>query len=656
MRIMNFDGEMISLRDLAKMVVFSSLALFMFFGFCYLVFGHDWLPIGWDTPRYVWGMQMVVDNGVFVFIREHDYYNFVYYVLGGFLVFCGVSPFIVEIFLPISLCVLISFVCIFIFREFVEDSWMFFVSWLFLVSWFAVYRLGADLHANLLGLLLVLSASYFFLRLLEKSSLLSRFLMYFLMFLASFTHVEVTLFFTVIFVFTIVLMRWSSAIASWLRVFLECLGLVLIVAPASLLFLRHQMNLLSYGVVIRFPPTDVLTWIYQTGVTLPVSLLGAFYVLKSLVIEREKKSPYFVFVSSWVTVSVVIGLVQYGFPAFGSFSGRAITLFPMPFATGLGFKELLSKKGLSWSDWWRKIRILAIVSFIITMVAAPFFSRVYISHDAYRRVSWFSSSFDSQYLPIFVYYDIDLYSGSLGELYDNWVRAIFGEHFAYLGRIDFLVSGFETPFSRDVSRAFSKRVLSELIGAGVWNSDELFKHPIVVIEDFYLPRPLPLYFLSMFDEVYDGVFLLNVVKVQRMREFYVPVWCSIFNSSVRGWYGREVNGSLTSRVLFYKDVNPLRDACFVVKIPIAKDGNYTVTIRYFDDFGLPVKLFIDGRLIGEIRYTNSSKFLEFTTDYIFLRRGIYSLEFCLEEASEGVHFLCLDYVRVSVVGNFTIFL
>jgi len=653
MRNVNSENYKSLLKFTARTMFFPSSVLVTFFGFCYLIFGHDWLPIGWDTPRYVWGMQMVVDDGVFVFIREHDYYNFIYYVLGGFLVFCGVSPFVVEIFLPIFLCALIFFVCIFIFREFVDDRWMFFVSWLFLVSWFAVYRLGTDLHGNLLGLLLVLSASYFFLKLFTEGSGWNRLLMYILIFLASFAHIEVTIFFMVIFAFSIVLMCWSSMI-SRLRMFLECLGLISVILPASILFLWHLMRVYSFGVVIR-APISILWWICTLGVTFPVSLTGVWLVLRRILFKRHKELPYFIFVSVWAAVSVVAGLVHYIFPFFGFFSERAIILFPMPFATALGFKKLLERKGLSWDSWWKKIRAFAVISLIVTMSVMPIFSRVFISHDAYKRVAWLSDHYHSLVPPIFVYYDIDIYSGSLGELYDDWVRAIYGEHFAYLGRIDFLISGFETPFSKDVSIAFSRRVLSEMVIAGIWNSGEIFEHPIIVIEDFYLPRPLPSYYMELFDEIYDGVFILNVTRVKSVREFYVPLYCSIFNVNVRGWSEREVNGSLTPHVLFYRDTAPLRDAVFVVKVPISKNNNYTLTVRYFDGAGTPVKLLIDGVLVGKIEYTNSSLFVEYTTDTIFLERGIHTLEIFLEYRPGSSYFLCLDYVKVSIIRASSIF-
>jgi len=650
---MGSENDKSSLKFTTRTMFVPSFVLVTFFGLCYLVFGHDWLPVGWDTPRYVWGMKMIVEEGFFAFIQERDYYNFLYQFFGSFFVFLGISPFIVEIFFPVLLCVLIFFVCIFIFRKFIDDDSMIFVSWLFLISWFAVYRLGADLHGNLLGLLLVLSASYFFLKLFTEGGGWNRFLMYFLMFLASFAHIEVTIFFTAIFVFSIVLVCWSSMIGK-LRMFLECLGVVLVILPASILFLWHLMHVYSYGVVIR-SPIGILWWVCTLGVTFPVSLTGVWFVLRRLLFKKCKESPYFIFVSVWASISVIIGLIHYVFPFFGFFSERAIILFPMPFATALGFKELLKKRGLSWDSWWKKIRVLATISFIVTIAAAPIFSRVFISHDAYRRTVWLSDHYDSSVLPIFVYYDIDIYSGSLGELYDDWVRAIYGEHFAYLGRIDFLISGFETPFSKDVSIAFSRRVLSKMINAGIWGSDKLFDHPIIIIEDFYLPRPLPSYYMELLDELYDGVFVLNITRMKSVREFYVPLWCSIFDTNVHNWSGKKMNGSLTPHVLFYKDTYPLKDGVFIVKVPISKNGNYTLTVRYFDGAGTPIKLFIDGVLIGKIEYTNSSLFLEYTTNSIFLERGIHSLEIFLEYRPGETHFLCLDYVKISIIGTSSIF-
>ena len=133
--------------------------VFLTFAVSYYIFSHNNLPIGWDTPRYVWQHAMATSR-ISDFSRFNDGYNILYSIVGSFFVRFGLSPLAVEILLPPILVISLIYVIIHNLRQMNRNSDTSIPVFLTL-SWFAVYRIGADLHANLLGLLFILSAFYF---------------------------------------------------------------------------------------------------------------------------------------------------------------------------------------------------------------------------------------------------------------------------------------------------------------------------------------------------------------------------------------------------------------------------------------------------------------------------------------------------------------
>jgi len=81
------------------------------FAYSYVLFSHNGLPIGWDTPRYVWQIAYAADD-LMGFIAENGGYNVLYAVFGSFFVRIGVAPRNIEIFLPPIFILLLLYICI----------------------------------------------------------------------------------------------------------------------------------------------------------------------------------------------------------------------------------------------------------------------------------------------------------------------------------------------------------------------------------------------------------------------------------------------------------------------------------------------------------------------------------------------------------------
>jgi hypothetical protein len=180
--------------------------------------------------------------------------------------------------------------------------------------------------------------------------------------------------------------------------------------------------------------------------------------------------------------------------------------------------------------------ILIVVSWPTSYVAdAPVDQRVFLPVSGYQRLQWINANMKFSDTPIFVYNDFDLNAGGLGDLYNNWVGAIVGTHLSYIGSIDYLVQVQQTPYSNVVSRLHSAIFEKHLRDAGITNRSVLLAHPIIIVADFYNPYPLPTYYAAYFDEVSNGVFVGNTMRLAALNNVTISLAASLTGSS-GPWY------------------------------------------------------------------------------------------------------------------------
>jgi len=135
----------------ATIFIVAGIALF------YVPVAHDGLPIGWDTPHYIGGAIVLASEGPLALLSLQGPYNFIYQLLEGGLVWIGVPGTSLEVFLPVILAASIPYLLSRLVLEHLGTRTAILVT-LATPGWYAVYRLQADLHANLLALTLFLSA------------------------------------------------------------------------------------------------------------------------------------------------------------------------------------------------------------------------------------------------------------------------------------------------------------------------------------------------------------------------------------------------------------------------------------------------------------------------------------------------------------------
>lgn len=672
-----------------------SVIILVFFIITYLRNTHSGLPIGWDTPHYINQMLLASRKGILALMQQTAYYNFGYGMISSILVIAGFSPFHIEIGLPIILCILIVIISGILAKKFSKEEKISVFTIVFATTWFAVYRLGSDLHSNLLTLVFLLASSYFFLLRFERESGKLKWLWFCpLLILASFVHVETTIFFAFILLISALLSylrnyRTTAAKYSFRRLILDSTLIILFMLPSIVIFFTQFNSLLTQaeGIVVSYPPLKITQWISYIGIFSPIAIL--VFLLKILKNFRKNHSPFEDFVITWAFLSIVIALAHYIIPTMMIFSERALILFPTPFIYGIGLEIIIKnipKSGIKYSHiilnssiirLTKKMRTLeSLISnfsgdigkvflclILITWIFISSFSlttyyvkpalMVYIPSSGYEKLTWLSNYYQLSRPPIFVYDDYDQYAGGLANLYSNWIQVTYGDHYSYLGDVNSLLSLRETPFKSTQSQVFSKIFLNDMITDNVFNKTKLLQHQIIIISDFYLPRPFPIYYSIGFNEISDGIYVIDPQKVMNKNNFYLPLYCKILSeTSSLGWYIIPRDWSESIYSLEFYDQEPSNPIHSDFLIGIDKPGNYSFVLKYFDVANASnLILEINGEFLGEISYRGTLQPAKFTGYFEFSSADIYTFRIISEYVPNQTQHVSLDYLEIFPLMN-----
>jgi len=312
-------------------ILCSTIFIVLSFALSYFLWGHDGLPIGWDTPHYIAQSRIAATEGAQGLLAIQGPYDFLYQLFSGFIVWTGIPSMALEIYLPIALS---SFFPYLLSKLTLAQSGTRLATIVATLTpgWYAIYKISADLHANLLGLVLMLTA----ILLLSHAKSLRRpegFIGLVLVGLASFTHIETTFFLVTIFLI-------SSASSKALFPVRVAMAAVLVTVPATIIFGLHFLQLLGItgGSVAFYPAEPVWVWLLAFGPLLPLAAWGFYSSLVKRATWLEA------FVAVWALSSIVIGATQYLSTETFIFAQRAVILVPVPFLAAIGIERLQTRK------------------------------------------------------------------------------------------------------------------------------------------------------------------------------------------------------------------------------------------------------------------------------------------------------------------------
>jgi hypothetical protein len=584
----------------------------------------------------------VAVEGPVALITQQGPYDLLYQMIEGFLISAGIPGLALELFVPGILAASIPYLMSRLVTLHLDKRTAIFVA-LATPGWFAVYRLEADLHANLLALALFILAIA---QLSQAKSLRDprSILGVGLVGLASFAHIE-----SIMFLVSITLV--SSLVGRRIFPLRVIVASALAAVPAAAFYIAHisQVLVASGGTFQFSSPQSVESWLVQLGPLIPLSIIG----LASSILGRGGWLERFA--TTWGLASVVVGLSQYVDPQTVIFAQRAVLLFPTPLLTGLGIRKLneLMTGRMTIRIPWRYVRqgtmagifIIIAVSWPVTTGSAVPDQKIFISSQEFQQLQWVSVNMKFSSTPLFVFNDRDEFAGGLAQLYDNWVSATVGPHFSYVGLVDYLVQLEETPYYDTISQTVSREFMQQIRNGGITTTSLLLQHPIIIVGDFYRPFPLPTYTAAVFTEVTPGIFAANATRLQTLANITLPLYVT-FGPHLGAWYGKLASWTESNTAYeVYDPVPPTVQASF--EIGVRASGTFTVSLRYWDASGNNLTIGMDGNQIGTIAYGNTQSPAIRSFPGVVLAQGVHSLTITVVNTPTPVRYASLDYLALS---------
>jgi hypothetical protein len=610
-------------------LIVSMLFVLVYYSIAYNELGTQKIPIGWDTPNYVLGINSVREDGVLETIGgEYNFVNFLYYIIAASL---PISSILVETYFPILLAMLAIFsITIFVRNISPKDYPFIAATAVFAASSFLLYRVTADLHANLLGFIFIFSAFAIFigtkpvrynqetlyqsiLRFVKSHSGLAFVV---LIILSTFSHFESSIFFSIIFYIA------YSVVYGFGRSKILLVLLILCLIPSLLLFARHSLDVERFPDELRVfhDPLPYEFLLRPLGVYLPLVIaagVGIFilFLAKSKFFQsRERKHMYFFisFTLVWLALSLVIFRTGYFDEGVYPFSYRAAALLPIPLIASIPFYFVnhINYRSHYFQILSNTLAYGVIFSFgtlnLLYLIEnqLPDDSRTFFSDSAYKAIEELQT-LNLEQTPIFVYnfHDPYLPAGGISEYPDRWITAKYGDHYRYLGFVDNLARANETAFDNIYSKYYSYAYIRDLKADDIWNKEKISKSPIVVIPAFYnveLFNDNP-----KFEPVSEHVYLLDSNPEAASTIYKMS---SLRSSNAAGWNIIENNMSDNMINVLELYGPPGQSSSMNLSFPTARDTCYELETNYIDgskDLGFTFTINNDSRYIFYYENPNS---------------------------------------------------
>jgi hypothetical protein len=512
------------------------------------IFG-TWLLLGWDSPNYVWLAKNVITSGPMYLARVWSYPN-LYVQSLAFLAYLTGDVLIVERILPLLFGVLLIYMNARLTFTMTNNIHVAGLAALFTSLSINALRLLADLHRNLMALVLSFIVLLIVTNLDYRRSLVSKgyiFLVFLLTIIASTS-------FETFFVLCITLLVYSVLVKNAKRLASFILACAIPTVVLALLFPRF---FLAYTETVQFWSSKVgsgltlnlvLLWLGGSWILFGFFIIGIGYLSHKAVIQNNKPA---LSVFSWVIVIILlVGIIQLRIiPLSQDFSTRALIIMPVPILLSLAVsactifvKERTIEIGvyLSKRKYLRRVSmrlllfclafLLIFGSGVIVSQNADNFLTPYIPRSGYDKIVKATDYIRSSGLriPVFVFYGDSAVWHTY--LYRSYIGMEIGEHFAYYGQIENLLRLVRTetqssdPLISEMENQQSMVFYLEMLGNPITplyyhesyiNSVEaLMAHPIVIITPEFFNGKIPFYIKPFYVE--EGIYIIpsnSVLKI-----------------------------------------------------------------------------------------------------------------------------------------------
>jgi hypothetical protein len=458
--------------------------------------------------------------------------------------------------------------------------------------------------------------------------------------LSTLAHVETAIFISITLFLALIISFWRRLVS--FQKFVALLGTIFLsVLPGMIIFSLQQQWLASplQGRLPAISTMSLVTWLIYLG---PVGLVSLVAVSMVFFLNlMRKSSPIINLTISWLLLSLGIGLAQYANPSITPFSERAIILMPTPLVAAITIPRLGTLKKMT-----SQLKGMALISMIIIGGSALYYAN--IGHQYYNSYISGSASDSLHYLQssgaidvkksIFIVSDSPGQAG-IGEHNSFWVGAYFGDHYTYLGRLDFLMAGLETPFADDQTAQVSR------IFFGGLPINQVPTMTIIYIQDFNSPAPLPNYFLTFLQPLGKNVYEVNRAA-WNSNPVVIPAYSSVFSSN-GGWFWAAHNWTRSGSSLELNSPRPDKIATATVVFAAPQNATYRVALRMWDGTpSNPISILLDEKNSSQLTYQGTYTAVNSTVFTGFLSRGVHTLTLSVGAQPSLPQYVNLDYISI----------
>lgn len=543
------------------------------------------VPIGWDTASYLAEGKVFKLYGLSRFLGDYNGQSFLFALILGILDILGIDVILVVKVMPYVAIIAIVILLNKIAKMDSELSGLLIIP--FTLHWFTIIRFSSDLLRSLLSLVGFMFVWSYFPAFIKCNLRLRPLLPYIAtILLVSFIQIEFSLLIVAVIDLAILLeiiftFHQNKGIINLTALLKKLIIVSSLVIPAFLLAISYSTYFMALSYPVPLPsllssPTrlqEVLNNFYLS--LLPLTILGFIVSVKN-----AKHVHLFMISLTMIVISGFLFACLPFYTPFRVFVTRLSYLFPMPFLVSVGLGYVLKSLDKFYiiiaSESKIRIRIqirssililiLVLLVFVVplqhTMNTIKIYWRPFISSTAFNNLKVIASNTSLASIPIFIIYTED---GSTAYMYNNWITALVGQHYTYLGSLNNFLALIPTNFSDTYATKWSQVFLEELIQAGVTSHSAFCEHPIFLVTDMY-NKPLTKEEIQALIPLSFGLYSLNC-------------------SSIASW-----NYTGTQRPVERNFIIPLKKGYVTISIEIEGGGSLYLNLDYLrfvlidDDF------------------------------------------------------------------------
>lgn len=522
---------------IACFVVLTPLSMFFYW------YHTGTTPLGWDTPKYIYEMRLLVEKGPLNLITL-NYAFFLYSLIGGGIsLLFNISPYYVEIYFPIVLLLALIFTWYNLSRKWFENGKISTLTFLFTLTCFSTFNFPIFRHANLLGFILALiGVTYvpkFYQGKVSRKYLAG---VWGIFLLGSLSHPHtMVLIWGILFLTTLILLAPSEIREkvgihckmkhNWMK---NAFKRTMLVGGA--VFLPVILGILGQGKKLVYKPGFVrnpfpIFFYYRLrevffdfgGFMIVFFSLGFLVIWRRLKQQQRNLRFKDALLVGWTLVPIFLLILSLFFHPFTVYARRALLLLPAPILEAIGVRRFLaiikeklpltSLSSLGLHQEKTQMGVLLTSLIVIPTIGTEYFifdrftpARRYVSEKTVKQLKFIGKQTKKQRKPIFMMVTPDLDEQSIIKAWDGWIKLYVGDFYIYPGTIHNLLYSERPRIPEEVAQWYYRETKQE----GMLDHESLEKHQIYVLPEFYRKGDFTATEAARLHEWKKGIHLLNI--------------------------------------------------------------------------------------------------------------------------------------------------